>query len=571
MKFDKLFNSIILLFFRSDAGIMYRASLTRLVRCASVVKGQLYHKLCMPHLIRSHVLLRTLSPGVSWKRHFYNTSVYHDGDLFTETTNSAGHSECTALNEVIAAMKTIPELLETYKNFRDTAPMDQRNRVTVLHRIASTVQKDQQQQGFLTSDSSQEKSLFLDLLDQLSTHISKSSGTDLATVLWSLGKIQLGSSLASTCDREIVAREISAFDITAVNQILSGLAAFNMKNSPFWAKIENRILSGDMPICYFNNQEIVGSLWAFSKAGKGSKGLFRLYREDIYSRDMSSFTGSELSQLVFSFTKNGIEAEKLFSHTEQEILQKGLKHFCDMKFFLVLWAFANCKSGKSYDQLFMQIDRELASHGVQELPNSDLSNLLWCFSKVGAYDAKVYEAVKFEILARGLENFHRDFHQILWSFAVTKKKQYVDFLEEAASQFICFDMSRIEKRNLCMYAWCFGSLGETNERVFQAIEQELLRSKDTKLDYKHIKMLLSGFGRAKKGSQEFWTFLEAAILKLDFSALRSDDIARFLWPFAAVKYKPSKLYKSVEKEVFQRGESQFAVKELVRMKKKIRF
>ena len=554
---------------------MYRVSLVRLVRSTSVLEGWSFRNLLLPRLCNSCVLPPASPSSVSPNRYFYNNSARRDNNLFTQTSNNAGHFEEAALREVMAAMKTVPELLETYKNFQDSAPMVQRNRVVVLYHLTNMVQKDQQQRVLLNSDKTPEgeRSLFLDLLYQISKNISESNGKDLASVMWSLGKLGVGPGkervLVNTCVQEILSRDMTAFDVGAINRILTGLAALNLKKSQLWRKIENSMSSGEIQISDFNNGETAGSLWAFSKTGNGSSKLFELYREDIYLRDTSSFKDAELSQLIFSFAKKGVEAIKLYSHTEQEIMRKGLKRFCDMNVFLVLWAFANCNSDRSFEKLFSHIDGELVSHGVQGFKNSDLSNLVWCFSKVGVHNAKVYDIVKDEILARGLDAFHNYLLQLVWSFAVAKKKNYFDFNEKAALEFLSMDIQNVGKKVLCKYAWCFGRIRITNDSVYQAIEGEFIRHQESHFKYMHIKQLLSGFANANKGSREFWKFLEAATLKLDFSTLKTKEISSILWPFAVMKYKSSQLYNAAEKEILARNESKLVLNELKKIKKAI--
>ena len=553
---------------------MFRARLTRLVRCTvSTLGGLSFRNKCMSRPGCSFMLRPSYSSN-PLRCYFYINSVNQTDAFATQTPNSAGRMEEATLSEVILAMNSVPEVLETYKNFQDTAPMVQRNRVTVLYHITNIIQKDELQKVSLNADKSPEgeRSLFLDLIGQISKHISESSGRDLASIVWCLGRI--GSSpgkqhaLVNICVKEILSRDITAFDTGAINQILTGLAALNIKKSKVWTKMQNGIITGEIQISDFNNQELIGSLGAFAKTGHGSPELFELYREEIYLRGIPSFSGAELSQLVFSFAKRGIEADKLFSHIEQEILRKGLDSFCDMKIFLVLWAFANSKSARTYNKLFNQINKEIVSHGVEGFKNSDLSNIVWCFSKVGVYNAKVYDIIKDEILVRGLDTFHRYLLQLLWSFAMAKKEGYSDFNEKAAKEFLSIVTASksVEKKLLCEYAWCFGRLGITDEKVYQAIEMEFLGRNITHLKYMHIKKLLSGFSHVKKGSREFWEFLENATLQLNFSTLKAAEISSILLPFAEMEYKSPQLYDVVEKEIVQRGESHFTPFELKRIK-----
>lgn len=72
----------------------------------------------------------------------------------------------------------------------------------------------------------------------------------------------------------------------------------------------------------------MGSIWAFMKTGNRCADFFQMYREEVYLRGMFKFKGPELSQLVFSFAKKGIQADNLYSYIDEEIVQQGLEHFC---------------------------------------------------------------------------------------------------------------------------------------------------------------------------------------------------------------------------------------------------
>ena len=550
---------------RSDTSVMYRTSLTRLVRCASAVGGCSFRNMCLPPLAVSYVRLPLSTTCDSARRYFSNSVLY------TTTSHTASRPEEATLNEVILAMKNVPELLETYKNFQGAAPMVQRNRVTLLYSLSNIIQKDERQRVHLNGGEGTEgdNSLFLDLAHQILEHISECSDRDLASIMWSLGKLGAPSgrkrALAKACERQILSRDITTFDVLAINQILTGLAALKEKKSQLWTETHSSVLSGEIQISYFDNQALVGVLWGFLNTGNGSQEFFQLFREEIYSRGMSTFDGTQLSQLVFTFARKGIEANKLYSHVEQQVLQVGLNGFCNMKVFLVLWAFANCRSGRSYKQLFSQIDRELVSHGVEGFKNSDLSHIVWCFSKVGAYNAKVYDVIKEEVLVRGLDTFHRYLLQLLWSFAKAKKG-YADFNEKVAWEFLSTGVKRTEKKVLCEYAWCFRKLGITDERVYQAIETALLHRNMPHLKHLHIRQLLSGFAHAKKGSKEFLEFLETVTLRLNFSTLKAAEICNILWSFAEMEHKTSQLFDVVEKEILHRGKSRFTSNELRSMK-----
>ena len=396
-------------------------------------------------------------PSVSLSHFFSRTSFYQDKYDIAQSSNATGRMEEAALSEIIFAMKNVPGLFEIYENFKGTVPMVQRHRVEIFYCVTNIAMGELEQKELLTSELSQngKNSLFLELLDQITKEISESSERDLAFILWSVGRLIdiVGemNDLVHACEAEILSRDLKAFDNAAVNQILTGLAACRKKDSEIWSKVEKSILSGEIKITDFSNAELVGSLMGFSKARSVTSELFEHYREAIESHKMPSFKDFELSQMVFAFAKKGVEAEKLYSYTEQEILLRGIKGFLDKNLFLIPWAFANYKSNRRYDQIFQLIDEEFFLRGVQGCSNGVISNLVWCFSKVGLCDAEIFDVVKNEVLVRGVESFHRDYPQLLWSFARAKGSAYPDLSDNIVSWFLSTDLSPNHTKDLCLY------------------------------------------------------------------------------------------------------------------------
>lgn len=548
---------------------MYRTALTRLFRSVSARQHLRFSRILdLPHK-RGFPFAKSLS--VSASHYFSKTSFYQDKDDIGQSSNAAGRMEEAALSEIIFAMKNVPGLFEIYENFKGTVPMVQRHRVEIFYCVTNIAMGELEQKELLTSELSQngKKSLFLELLDQITKDISESSERDLALILWSVGRLRdiVGEmyNLVHACEAEILSRDLKDFDIAAVNQILTGLAACHKKDSEIWSKVEKSILSGAIKIADFSNTELVGSLMGFSKARGVTSELFEHYREAIESHRMPSFRDFELSQLVFAFASKGVEAEKLYSYTEQEILLRGIKGFLDKNLFLIPRAFANCKSNRRYDQIFQLISEEFVLHGVQGCPSDVISNLVWCFAKVGLHDAGIFDVVKNEVLVRGVESFHKNYAELLWSFARAKGSTYPDFSDKIVLWFLSTDISTIHTKDLCLYTWCFQKLGITNESVYQALEMEFLQRDLSKIKFAELNQLVSGFVFAKRGSREFFEYLEAIFLKLNLTTLNTSEIVHLLRLLSKMEFKASEFYHIAEKELFCREKSQVALKEIRRL------
>ena len=550
--------------------------MARLIRNASscIIRGQhLPRKFlslpCSYHIFQPASYLRA-------SRHYFCNTVNQDGIVSTKTpkayTTDQIHEKKLA---EILAMKNAIDLLQEYSNYKDTSDMINASRVAVLRCIAYIVQKDGSQRFSLKAEIVKEspgnKSVFLDLLNNILEHISEFGNSDLASVIWSLGKIGPVSvgfenhSLAQACEEEILSRDITAFSTKDINKILSGLASLVMRKSKVFAELEMAIVSNKIKISSFENQGLVGSLRSFSQTGNGSLNLFELYCKDVYFRGMETFKPFELFQLVSLFAKKGVKADELFSHTEQKVIKMGIESLSNTDIFLILWTFAHKKSDRFHDQVFSHMDQEFVNHGMRRFLPFSLSNTLWCFAKAGKHNANVVVLVKNELMLRDLSAFRKYLPQILWSFAVAEK-DYAELYEKIVEEFSSEDLESVSNKDLCTCAWSFGKLGITNENIYRKIEKEVLSRDPSALKYLDIQRLLTGFAHAKEGSRELFEYLEDAILALNVSSLKAAEMCNVLWPFAEMGYKTRHLFDTVEQEILRRGKLHFKEGQLARLK-----
>ena len=557
---------------RFGISIMYRRSLARLVRSASScnIRRQNLHVTC--HLGRAYAFQSIASLRVP--RCYFSDIVSQDDLAQTSQANATVITQETKLTEILA-MKNALELLKAYRDYKDTNDVIPSNEIAVLRCIAFIVQKDSAQRFSLKAEIANEspgnKSVFWDVLDNILEHISESSNSDLASVIWSLGKIgpvAVGfenHSLAQSCDQEILYRDITLFSTKDINKILSGLASLAMRKSKVFAELERAIVSNKIKISSFENQGLVGSLRSFSQTGNGSLNLFELYCKDVYFRGMETFKPFELFQLVSLFAKKGVKADELFSHTEQKVIKMGIESLSNTDIFLILWTFAHKKSDRFHDQVFSHMDQEFVNHGMRRFLPFSLSNTLWCFAKAGKHNANVFVLVKNELMLRDLSAFRKYLPQILWSFAVAEK-DYAELYEKIVEEFSSEDLESVSNKDLCTCAWSFGKLGITNENIYRKIEKEVLSRDPSALKYLDIQRLLTGFAHAIEGSRELFEYLEDAILALNVSSLKAAEMCNVLWPFAEMGYKTRHLFDTVEQEILRRGKLHFKEGQLARLK-----
>ena len=557
---------------RFGISIMYRRSLARLVRSASScnIRRQNLHVTC--HLGRAYAFQSIASLRVP--RCYFSDIVSQDDLAQTSQANATVITQETKLTEILA-MKNALELLKAYRDYKDTNDVIPSNEIAVLRCIAFIVQKDSAQRFSLKAEIANEspgnKSVFWDVLDNILEHISESSNSDLASVIWSLGKIgpvAVGfenHSLAQSCDQEILLRDITLFSTKDINKILSGLASLAMRKSKVFAELERAIVSNKIKISSFENQGLVGSLRSFSQTGNGSLNLFELYCKDVYFRGMETFKPFELFQLVSLFAKKGVKADELFSHTEQKVIKMGIESLGNTDIFLILWTFAHKKSDRFHDQVFSHMDQEFVNHGMRRFLPFSLSNTLWCFAKAGKHNANVFVLVKNELMLRDLSAFRKYLPQILWSFAVAEK-DYAELYEKIVEEFSSEDLESVSNKDLCTCAWSFGKLGITNENIYRKIEKEVLSRDPSALKYLDIQRLLTGFAHAIEGSRELFEYLEDAILALNVSSLKAAEMCNVLWPFAEMGYKTRHLFDTVEQEILRRGKLHFKEGQLARLK-----
>ena len=289
-----------------------------------------------------------------------------------------------------------------------------------------------------------QNNLHLELLESITGVISKCQPRNLASVLWALGKIEEKEhKLVEVCEKEILSRDIVAFNNADICQIVNGCTNLNRRTSGLFGNVQEAILNGQLKIEDFEDCALSGILLSFCKTENGSAELFQLFLKEILSRDTSKCQPRELANLMWALGKIEDKEHKLVKVCEKEILSRGIvtfnnaeisqivngcanlnlrtsgffgnvqeailngqlkiKDFEDRQLWGILLSF--CKTENGSARMFDVFVKEILSRDISKCQPRDLANLMWALGKIEEKEHKLVEACEKEILSRGIVAF----------------------------------------------------------------------------------------------------------------------------------------------------------------------
>ena len=471
------------------------------------------------------------------------------------------------LNKTILSLKTVEEQLHLFESTKASAGLVKR--VIILYNIAKITEQDENQKQFLEQQrekvKQKESSEYVELLESISRDISKCQPRDLANMMWALGKIrEKDHMLVEVCEKEILSRDIVAFDNAGICQIANGCATLNMKISDIFRNIEEGILNGQVKIQGFENRELSGILLSFSKTGNGSDELFLVFLNEILSRDFLGIDCRQLAGFVWSFAKKKFKADMLFEHVEEEILRRGTTDFHNSELIQLLWAFATAEKGSK--QLFYLLDNELVARGVEKFDNAPLSEIVWSFNKKIVREAKVFDLVKKEALSHGVHKF-KSHELVLILLSFVSAQRHDDMLVAEIQAELCLrDVKQFRNGHLCQVAWSLGRAEKSDSKMFDVIEAEVFQRGVSEFSMKQKRMVMRGFIDANRGSNKFYELLVRSFSPNDLFNLNRVAICECVWCFANAAVEAGELFDALEKEILSKGRNYFNAKELTIIK-----
>ena len=466
------------------------------------------------------------------------------------------------LNKRIISIRKVDEQLELFDSVKHA--IDIVNKVTILYCIAKIIGKDEKQKLVLQKEREKaregQNSRYVELLENISKDISECKSKGLVNVMWSLGKIEeKNHKLVQFCEKEILSRDILALNNAGICQIVSGCANLELTASHIFRHLEEAILNGHLEISTFDNQLLSAILLSFAKAENGSLGLFRVFLEEILSRDFLKIDNHALAEFVWSFAKRGFKADRLFRRVEGEIIRRGTHEFNNGSFIQILWAFS--KAGKGSKHFFTFLDDQLLSRGVNKFLNVHLLEIVWSFAKRKLTKAKVFELVKKEVLKRSVHKFQsHELLLILWSFVSARRhdNQLVAHIErELCSRKI----TDVTNGDLSQVAWSLGRAHKSDSELFDIIEREAFNRGVREFTMKEKRMLMRGFIEAKRGSKEFYRLLVSSFSASDFNNLHGGQLCECVWCFSRAGVESDTQLQALEKEILIKGRDFFSQKQ----------
>lgn len=453
-----------------------------------------------------------------------------------------------SLAKHITDARTAEEYLYLYENFKDIAAMTQVNRITILHHLARFAVSPPKRNFASTKKALlKQNDVFTGLLDSIATELDKCKVRDLASIMWSLGKLREHVVwFVSECEKEILRRDLSSFRAPSISQLLNGFASLDLKRSQFFTLVEQRILEGKLKLSDFENRGLAASLCSFSKSGNGSVELLEKFQEEILSRDMRKFSNSQLAQFLWCFTQKGAQCDQLFLITAKEILKRPMKDLSDYSIKMLLWSYA--KAGTDVEggfEFFDSLGAEVTRRGVYDYDNEELSMLVWSFAKVCQKADTIFDIVEEELFLRGISKFrNQELSLILWSFAESGHFS-TDLFTACQEEILSRDLNLFKADQLSRLVWALGKSTVPNSELFSRVETEALCDFGIFSD-EELCMILHGFIHAAAGTQELFKKLEKEVLDRNLLEHKPEVIPDMASVFSKCGYEATLIFDRIE-------------------------
>lgn len=507
------------------------------------------------------------SHSTSWPAHRIikrtRNSVYFISPLVHYSTNlksSRPTKTKLILERKITSLETVQQQLKFFlevKYFAETV-----NKIAILYNIAKIIERDEEQKEVLK----QQNSTYVDLLNNISDHMSRCLPQNVPVLMWALGLNQVKhQKLVSLCEKKILSRGASFFGIGNICQILGGCASLSMSQTKIFTKFEEAILNGEVKICGSENHQLSGILQSFAKTDNGSVQLFDAFLEEILSRDFTMINSHILTEFVWSFAKKELKADELYDRVEEEILRRETTDLNKTEFITkVLWAFA--KAGKGSKKLFDSVDNEFATMGVEQLSSHELLDIVWSFGMRNFIKATAFDLVKEELLRRGAHTL-KTYELVLFLLSFYSAHRHDDKLVSEIESELCLrNVKQIGTTQLCQVVWCLAMTGKSNSQLFDVVLTDVLQHGVWNFSKEEKFFLIRGFTEARRGSKEFYEHLCSSFSYKDFSKFCARDIVEFAWCFSEAGVEAGTAFNSLEKEVLNKGKGYFSEKQLTSIK-----
>lgn len=468
------------------------------------------------------------------------------------------------LAKEIAAVKNADGHLNLYNNYKNSSGMTQVNRVTILHHLARfAVSKPRKNFTATKKVLKEQQHAFLDLLKNIAADFDKCKPRDLASIVWSMGKLRENVVwFVSECENEILKRDENSFMAPAVCQLLNGFASLDLKRSQFFTCVEKRVLEGKLKLKDFENRGLSGTLWSFTRTGNGSVEFFEKIQEEILQRNVKTFTTQQLAQFLWSFTEKQMQCDKLFEIIKQEIHERPLADQSNDWIKMILRSLAKMETAEedSFD-LFNRLGEELLAKGIHDFDTGELAILAWSFAKKCPKMDAIFDILEEEIHLREISDFrNHELSLLMWSFA---KAEYFsdDLFAACQEEILSRNLSLFKSEQLSQLAWAFARSTVPSSEFYSRLEKEVLGNTSNFSD-NELCMIARGFAQASSGTLKLFKKIEEEVLDREIVENKPDFIPELAWVFSKCSYQASLLFDEIEKVLKGQGRSYYNGQEL---------
>ena len=324
----------------------------------------------------------------------------------------------------------------------------------------------------------------------------------LSGIILSFAKTNNGSSeLFEAFLEEILSRDFGMINSPDLAKFVWSFAKKEVKADELFDRVEEEILrraTTDLGKTGF----ITKVLWAFGKAGKGSRQFFDFVDTNLVSLGVENFNNVELLDIIWSFGKNTLTKAIVFDVVKEELLQRGahtLQTHELVMFFLSFFA-----AERHDNNLVTEIESELCLRNGKQIGNTQLCQVTWSLGRMGKETSKLFDVIEAEVLQRGLRKFSKEEKFLLMRGFIEASRGSKRFYKFLFSSFSEKDFSSFTAKDIFEFAWCFSEAGVEPGTVFEALEKEILNKEKEYFSEIQIMSIKKSFQNVGKGSKELF-------------------------------------------------------------------
>lgn len=324
----------------------------------------------------------------------------------------------------------------------------------------------------------------------------------LSGIIFSFAKTENGSiKLFEAFLEEILSRDFTMINSNALAEFVWSFAKKAVEADKLFDRVEEEIprrATADLNKTSF----ITKVLWAFGKAGKGSKQFFDYVDNGLVSLGVERFNNVELLDIIWSFGKRSFTKAMVFDVVKEELLKRGAHMLHTHELVMILLSFFAAQ--RHDNKLVTEIETELCLRNGKQIATTQLCQVAWSLGRMGKASSQLFDVIEAEVFQRGLHKFSKEEKFLLmrgFIEASRGSKKFYEFLFSSISE---KDFSSFTAKDLLEFAWCFSEAGVQPGTLFDALEKEILNKEKEYFSQIQVMSIKKSFLKVGKGSKELF-------------------------------------------------------------------